>query len=488
MEKQKNLVLKSSFMILIICLLQSCELKEFEANTSDFSYNLSETNLKSSGFNHNLAKRWAPVHRQDVDATGTYSLGGRSDYITAINFDGDWIGDNNWNNIANTAYSPTAHCYYSVLETSTNWFILYSFFHPRDWTDVLFLYELDQHENDLEGILMIITKDGSTYGNIQGCVTVYHSDFYSFLLAEATYQQNFESVDGTLQMQWYNNEWHPITGQECKGHGIQAAPYVDIDGDGIIYYPSMNDIAEIPESNYDQDVKYKLVDVFAPGGLWDQRYNTQLFNGGSFVSSVGSGSANAPWNWEDDDDDIQRGHIATYPAGLVAEYFKNLGTYSFKYTNNGYMGNVLNEGAYKIVAKHSNKVIDLYNWSTANGGNIEQWEDNGGGTNQIWRVYGVGNNYYKLQSKHSGKVLDVFNFSLVDGGNIVQWDYTGGSNQQWSFSEPEAGYYIITNRNSGKVIDVENASTANGANIQQWTSNGNNCQRFKLVWCSAVDY
>jgi hypothetical protein len=250
----------------------------------------------------------------------------------------------------------------------------------------------------------------------------------------------------------------------------------------------MDDIAEAPENNYDTDVKYKLVNVFAPGGLWEQRSNPLLFSGGSFLSSHGDGSANAPWNWEDNDDDIPRGHIATFPAGLVAEYFKNLGTYSFLYTSNGYSGNVLNEGAYKIIAKHSNKLIDVYDWSTENGGNIDQWEDNGGGTNQIWRVYAVGNNYYKLQSKHSGKVLDVYNLSMDDGGDIVQWDYTGGNNQQWSFSEPETGYYIIANKNSGKVVDVYNCSTANGADIRQWSSNGYDCQRFKLQWYSAADY
>jgi hypothetical protein len=488
MKKQKNLVLETGLIILITCFLFSCEKNEIEIKKSDYSNNSAITSFKSSGFDNEIAKRWAPVHRQDVDATGSHGLSGRADYITAINFDGDWVATNNWDNIANSAYSPTAHCYYSVTETSTNWFILYSFFHPRDWTDNILLYGIDEHENDLEGVLIVIKKDGSTYGSIQAAVTVYHSDFYSYLLAEASYQENYESVDGTLQMQWYNDEWHPITSQECRGHGIKAHPYVDIDGDGIVYYPSMDDIAEAPESNYDTDVKYKLVDVFESGGLWDQRNNSQLFSGGSFLSSYGSGSANAPWNWEDDDDDIQRGHIATYPAGLVAEYFKNLGTYSFLYTTNGYSGNVLNEGAYKVVAKHSNKMIDVYNWSTANGGNIAQWEDNGGGSNQIWRVYGVGDNYYKLESKHSGKVLDVYDFSTDNGGNIVQWDYWGNSNQQWSFSEAENGYYVITNRNSGKVIDVEGASTANGANIHQWTYYGYDWQKFKLEWFSAVNY
>ena len=43
-----------------------------------------------------LALRWAPIHHQDVDATGSHALGGRSDYLTRVDFDGDWDGRNNW--------------------------------------------------------------------------------------------------------------------------------------------------------------------------------------------------------------------------------------------------------------------------------------------------------------------------------------------------------------------------------------------------------
>lgn len=36
-----------------------------------------------------LALRWAPIHYQDVDATGSHALGGKSDYTTKVDFDGD---------------------------------------------------------------------------------------------------------------------------------------------------------------------------------------------------------------------------------------------------------------------------------------------------------------------------------------------------------------------------------------------------------------
>jgi hypothetical protein len=49
--------------------------------------------------------------------------------------------------------------------------------HPRDWTD----RSRDQeHENDLEGLLTIVRKDGSRLGRLEGMVMVYHNDFYSY--------------------------------------------------------------------------------------------------------------------------------------------------------------------------------------------------------------------------------------------------------------------------------------------------------------------
>ncbi len=461
---------------------------ENDLNNDTLSASTQNVNLKSTSDYLALAKRWAPISYQDVDATGTYSLSGKSDYITSVNFDGDWVATNNWDNIED--YDAYAYCYYSVIETSTNWFITYAFFHPRDWTDVFLLYELDQHENDLEGVLFVIAKDGTDYGSLEAAVTVYHSDFYSYLPESSTYEENYESVDGTLSFITYNNESHPVIAQEAKGHGLKAYPYIDIDGDGVIYYPSMDDESEVPESVYDTDVKYKLIDIFEDDGLWDQRTNTDLFSGESagFLSSVGSGNANPPWNWGDSDDDMATGDFAKYPAGLIAEYFKNLGDYSFKYTTNDYVGTVLNKGSYYIVAKHSDLVLDVYNSSSEDGANVIQYE-NVETDNQIWRIYTYDDDYNYLLSKESGLALDVYDNSLENGGNINQWTYSGGDNQLWLFDESdEAGYFHIQSKNSGLVVDVDDASTENEANVQQWEENGDDNQLFKLEWACPIDY
>ncbi|UOB17903.1 hypothetical protein [Abyssalbus ytuae] len=334
---------KINYLPVIICWmfsLYSCHTDSLEETEELVPLSSQKTKNLSRTTDFELALRWAPIHYMDVDATGTYAEGGKSDYVTAINYDGDWNAENNWNNLAAYSNSLSAHCYYSIVETNTHWFIIYAFFHPRDWTDNFLLYNLDQHENDLEGIMMAIEKDASTYGTLRGAVTVSHSDFYSYTPAGSTFSNGLEDIDGTLEMQNYNGAMHPVTAQEAKGHGLKAWPQNNINGDGVIYYPSANSNAQIPSDNYDNYVEYKLVNIFETGGLWDQRFNTNLFfdtNGGFKGNDFKTGGANAPWAWNDGDDGIvQGGEMATNPAKLIDNYFDGLGNFSHFYLDNKY--------------------------------------------------------------------------------------------------------------------------------------------------------
>lgn len=293
-----------------------------------------------------LALRWAPIHYQDVDATGSHALSGRSDYITKVDFDGDLNGRNNWDRTGQAGVSLAAHAYYSVVETATHWYLTYLFFHPRDWTDHPFFET--EHENDGEGVLLVVERDGSDYGVLRAAVTVAHADFFSYTPAGSTWSSGRESVDGTLQLQSSPHDGfaHPVTAQEAKGHGLKAYPQYNINGDGIVYYPST--IAETPSSGDDRDVRYQLIDIFAAGGLWAQRANSSLFaSAGTFAGDdsgdCGDGtydcttnSANAPWGWDDGNDLPGRGQLATDPAKVAVEYFTIPGTLSRTYTANPY--------------------------------------------------------------------------------------------------------------------------------------------------------
>jgi hypothetical protein len=212
-----------------------------------------------------LALRWAPIHHQDVDATGAHALGGRSDYLTRVDFDGDLNGRNNWDRTGEAGVSLAAHVYYSV----------------------------------------------------------------------------------------------------ARGHGLKAHPQYAINGDGIVYYPST--VAETPAGADDRDVRYRLIDIFAPGGLWSRRDTASLFAGlGTFAGDdsgdcgagtfdCGINSANAPWGWDDGDDVPARGEIATDPAKLSAEYFTVPGGVSRVYAYNPYAGAA---DALRSAARTAPRVVD----------------------------------------------------------------------------------------------------------------------------------
>jgi hypothetical protein len=282
-----------------------------------------------------LALRWAPVHYQDTDSSD-YD----ADYLSKIDYDGEWDTLNNWEHQDDDLSRLGGWTYYSVVETSTHWFIVYSFYHPRDWEDFPDPFGQFTHENDMEGALLTVRKDGTTYGTLEAMVTVAHLDFYSYVPAGSTYTSGRESVDGTLIMQTVGGVSHPTTRQEAKGHGAFAWDGANFPGgDGVVYFPSAT-TAKVPASGNDRNASYRLADVFAAGGMWARRNDSVTYASfGTFRGDNGKdNAANAPWGWDDHDDgsDIQRGLLATDPAYLVSVYFANKGSFSLTYTRNGY--------------------------------------------------------------------------------------------------------------------------------------------------------
>jgi len=283
-----------------------------------------------------LAQRWAPIHHQDTDSSD-YD----ADYLTKINFDGEWTMNNNWDNQPTPLSRLTGHGYYSIAETSTHWFLIYAFYHPRDWSEAC--TSLNCHENDLEGVLLTIRKNGTAYGRLEAAITVAHTDFYSYVPAGSSFVSGRESVDGTLLTETWGGAAHPSTFQEAKGHGIKrwdgGAPP---GGDGVVYQPTTAVNGELPSSGNDRTVAYGLSDIFATSGLWAHRNDSATFASyGTFRGdNYKDNAANAPWRWDDGNDgsDLQAGIMATDPAYLVQQYFDGTGSFSLTYIRNPYGG------------------------------------------------------------------------------------------------------------------------------------------------------
>ncbi|HEU5129795.1 MAG TPA: RICIN domain-containing protein [Glycomyces sp.] len=135
---------------------------------------------------------------------------------------------------------------------------------------------------------------------------------------------------------------------------------------------------------------------------------------------------------------------------------------------------------YQIVSRHSGKVLDVDERSTADGAGIVQWADTGQ-TNQQFRFLDSGGGYYRIQARHSGKVLDVFERSTENGADIVQWTDGNGTNQQFQVVDTDGGHVKFLNRRSGKALDVWEWSAEDGARISQYDDTGGVNQQWRLV-------
>jgi hypothetical protein len=141
----------------------------------------------------------------------------------------------------------------------------------------------------------------------------------------------------------------------------------------------------------------------------------------------------------------------------------------------------------RIRSRKSGKLLDVSGAGTANGANIQQWDD-ANGLNQLFILAHVkdesSNEYYKIIDAHSGKCLDVSKASISNGGNIQLWDCGDVDNQKFDLmtNSRYKGYYLIKALHSGKCLDLSGGQNNNGANIQQWDCNFDNLnQQWEIV-------
>lgn len=138
-------------------------------------------------------------------------------------------------------------------------------------------------------------------------------------------------------------------------------------------------------------------------------------------------------------------------------------------------------GYYNVLAKHSNKALDVAKASLSNGTRVQQWT-NYASTNQQWSIQSVEPGYYKIIARHSGKALTVSATSWA----VQQYDYQGREGQKWKIEPVGGGYYKLSNKASGRVLDVAGAYTHDGASILVWSYGGSANQLWRLQGVSAA--
>lgn len=171
-----------------------------------------------------LAAYWAPVISHDVDAANV-----RADYLTSFNYDDNWSAWDNWRNL--DAFDLPSVVYYWVLESPSRYFIGYGLFHPRDWSS----HGGDEHDNDLEGVLLAIAKHPSTpYGQFEALNAIAHETNFSFAdddtpassawFAAVARSQNMTGEDEDVDFVIDDIGVHPVVYVQAEGHGTYGHP------------------------------------------------------------------------------------------------------------------------------------------------------------------------------------------------------------------------------------------------------------------------
>lgn len=286
---------------------------------------------------------YSPYIIQEVDCTIF------GDFITSFDYDGDYIATNNWDNLGTNCGSSCgsttdsckaartlpAYVYVSVIETDLHFYLCYAFFHPADD----FHCHDYHHENDLEGMIVMVLKDGTTYGQLRMVQLQAHIDFYQHKAPGATgIEEDHESLDGLIEM--YGT--HPVVYVEGGGHGIRREPM----GENYIHYnytgTAQNATFSYVMSNHTPGVVpavgYDFLMIASE--FWQRKQDPSVFGdisnylgyrfsildlGIAFGANTctNSGPARPPWAWDDwdDGDPVQPGDWFMDPARVNEYYF-----------------------------------------------------------------------------------------------------------------------------------------------------------------------
>lgn len=279
-----------------------------------------------------LAAHWAPVIRQATAHP-------RADFVTRFDYDGNWNGADNWDHL--DSHPLAASVYYEVVETSTHWYLTYAMFHPRDYDRVD--NPVTSHENDLEGVMVMVAKSAAPHGELVLMETISHFDFYQYSNSPSVWN-GAEDLDGPIACEGHR----PILQVESRGHGIKAWDGREsVEGTGVVY--RYGGRAEVPENHSDPDCAYDLVSI--RDTLWAQRFEVgpaktygksgdhpgghfgYAFNG----AKHGKHKANAPWGWDDHNDDAERGEIFLDPARMVSKHMRFEAPPAVEYLDNPFL-------------------------------------------------------------------------------------------------------------------------------------------------------
>jgi len=151
----------------------------------------------------------------------------------------------------------------------------------------------------------------------------------------------------------------------------------------------------------------------------------------------------------------------------------NVELQEYKGTDNQLFSLIKTGNYYGIVSKCSGGKggLDVFEWSTENGGNINQFAYNEYDC-QLWKIEpvhpSVTSGYYTMRNLNSGLYI------AEKSGSAVQ-----SSALTWNITKQSDGTYILQTAD-GKTLTVENNSSENGADIVLAEYKGDKSQKFNI--------
>ena len=140
------------------------------------------------------------------------------------------------------------------------------------------------------------------------------------------------------------------------------------------------------------------------------------------------------------------------------------------------------EGEYEILSALDNgKCLDIEGGSSArgNGSDLHLWTESTADAKKFLILWDEESDAYKIVAKHSRRVMDIEGGSYKSGTRIYQWEDCGGTNQRWVFEYAGDGNVYIRSLN-GNYMDVENGKTADDTNVKACAFTGDTNQVFRL--------
>ena len=138
--------------------------------------------------------------------------------------------------------------------------------------------------------------------------------------------------------------------------------------------------------------------------------------------------------------------------------------------------NVLGKnGVYRLaVGADSNKTIEIAGSNTSDGAKVDIW-DYGNVPAQKFNIEYVDEGYYKITARHTGKSLTVKNGNLSEGAEIVQTTYEGLDSQKWIIRDSKVNGLVISLKSNPLLSITVEGNIENGSKmILAKTENNNN--------------